>query len=244
MNLKKALIASFLLHGLLLVLSSGIGWAWSKSRAPLKTIETHLVIKDKSRNKELLPRKEKAPPPPEQEKKREKDQIAPMAKAEEPVVKKDTKDVKDASIASKRSLPKTAPSKYVNKLASLSEMYAKEITEEKITVPEGEVEDDSYFDRIHTLIKESFVVPKHLDGPRGAQLQAVIRLFLASDGSLNKLTLETPSGDEHFDKAVIDGTKRVSNFGAVPVLLQDVMRERGLVVELCPVKCQKSSKGE
>lgn len=127
---------------------------------------------------------------------------------------------------------------YTKALSTLSASFVKELAEMPEEEPEGEVmPDSSYFDQVYSLIKESFIVPPHLNGPSGQNLRAVIRIFLAFDGHLNKLLLINSSGDEHFDKAVTEGTKRVNNFGPVPVYLQDTLRDHGLLVELCPFKC-------
>jgi len=240
MNWRRGLLASFLLHcAIFVLLFSGIDWSLRKAEVNLKPIEAHLVVKKKQEKPELLPRKLKEPVAqpndslPKEDKKVDPPKetafpITPPLKSEPAKV-----SAKKAENASKKS------SKYVNKLSSLSQMFAKDLAAEEEVPLEGELVDDSfYFDQVYTLIKESFVVPPHLQGPKGETLRAVLRIFLAADGGLLKLDLELPSGDEHFDKAVLDGTKRVNNFGAVPIFLQGSLRERGIVVELCPVKCQ------
>lgn len=230
MDLKKAIIISFAAHcTLLVVLSSNIDWSWRNRNVPVRALEAHVVVK-KQKNKDHLPKKIKAP------------------KAQEPVVDKQVidKPVVDAPIDDPKPLPhKIAPKKtdkadYSKALASLSQTFAQEIQDIKPEEPEGDViPDASYFDQVYSLIKQSFVVPPHINGPAGQNLSAVIRIFLAADGALNKLELESSSGDEHFDKAVLEGTKRVNNFGAVPIFLQDVLRDRGLVIELCPFTCKE-----
>jgi hypothetical protein len=229
--MKRALIASFMLHSVcFILLLFGRDWSHTKSKQSLKPIEARLVIKNQHKNKQLLPKKITIPSPKPDDINQENAPALKQAGQKE-LTKKPLKQEKDSS-------------QHLKKLSSLSQMFAKELATEEVVEPEGEVADDSsYFDQVYTLIKESFVVPSHLDGPKGESLQAVLRIFLASDGSLNKLDLETPSGDPHFDKAVVDGTKRVNNFGAVPIFLQNVLRERGIVVELCPVKCKDAIGG-
>jgi hypothetical protein len=232
MGLTRALIASFILHAVLcILLLLGTDKIWQRSKPAFFPIEAHMIIKKKDNNKNLLPKKIKAPIPKTDDEQYKK----PL---ENNVLEKLGNVVKAAKTTTNESVVKKDNHNYTNTLATLSHSFANELTHDEVVEPEGNIIDNSsYFDQIYSLIKEAFVVPPHLDGPKGQNLKAILRIFLASDGSLNKLVLETSSGDEHFDKAVIDGTKRVINFGAVPILLQNVLHERGIVVELCPVKC-------
>lgn len=237
MGLKKSLIISSILHvAIFAVLLSGIDWSWQSPTKNPYSIEARLIIKSKVRKKDLLPKKPKTPAPTEANEKASEqpaekkpaDQLAPVAK-----IAARKEEPKSKALSAKKDHD------YTKELSSLSRSFAKELADKAEVVPDSEevVEDSSYFDQIYTLIKESFVVPPHVNGPQGNKLQAVLRIFLASDGSLFKLDMESSSGDEHFDKAVMDGTRRVNNFGAVPIFLQNALRERGLVVELCPFKC-------
>lgn len=176
-----------------------------------------------------MPRKPAAPVAKAKEEKIEKVKKAEPPKKEEPLPK----------VAEKiKSKPKTATD-YSKALASLSQTFAQDLADAKPEEAVGEpIIDSNYFDEIYTLIKESFVVPPHINGPQGKNLQTVVKLFLSADGSLLRIELVTPSGDDHFDKAVMDGTQRISNFGLVPITLQGMVRERGIVVELCPFKCK------
>lgn len=234
MSLKRPLIISSLLHALLLaLLMSGIDWSFELSKPKPLPIEARLIVK-KQKDKNHLPKKPK-PQPSSQEMIEPKDEKPPTPIAAKP----EEKIVPQAETKTQKAKAKPARD-YIKDLASLSQSFAKELDETAKSEPQGdEVTDQNYFDQVYTLIKESFVVPAHLNGPQGQGLSAVLRLFLAADGSLSKLDLMTSSGDEYFDKAVIEGTKRVNNFGAVPIFLQDSLRQRGIIVQLCPIKCSE-----
>lgn len=234
MPFKKAIIASALFHAAIVgFLVLGATFSWHPKKEPL-VLEAKMIFKAKVRDKELLPRK--------RYKSADKTVEAPKAKEaeKEPVVKPllETKETKD-TVAKKVEKPKKD---YASELRKLTQSFSEEIKpDEKIVEEEFSDEDASYFDQIYALVKESFVVPPHINGPAGKNLQADIRLFLKDDGSLLRIELEHSSGDEHFDKAVLDGTKGVVSFGQVPILLQHALSQRGIVVEMCPFKCVSRS---
>lgn len=245
MLFKRALITSLIVHAIALVfLGAGYSFSWLVPKHNLAPLEAKVIFKGKPRDKELLPRKKspKIPAPEQAQKSLDKKEevkvpIVPEAPkmaqavvrvADKPVVKEATKVVKSKV-------------DYTSELKKLSASFSEDLSKiTKESAPEElSSEDSTYFDQIYALIKESFILPPHIDGPQGHKLQAVIRLFLSDDGNLSKLDLERSSGDEHFDKAVLDGAKRVSNFGKVPLLLQNALSEKGVVVELCPFKCME-----
>lgn len=239
--IKRALILSVVFHALLLaVLTLGFGF---KMKPKEVTISARLVIKSQKKNKDLLPKKAKAEKLAKEPEKKLASNSQDLAK-----LKQEPPKIAPESAKPKQELPKVAePQKvaskqenYADTLKALSQSFAQEINKGKAeSQPEDEGGDD-YFDQIYSLLKSSFVIPPHLNGPKGEKLAVVVRLFLAKDGRINKLDLETSSGDDHFDKAVMDGAKRVNSFGPVPIVLQDTLREKGLVVELCPFKCLNS----
>ncbi len=244
MHLKRAIITSAILHAIVLgFLSAGLTFSWLKPEHNLQAIEAKLMFKGKPKDKTLLPKKKSRPPeakkiePPKEEKVPPEKPLAPeppkIAKAETPIPDKPVE--KEALKVVKQKTD------YTSKLRKLTQSFSEDLsTDKKEPEPEDfSEEDSSYFDQIYALIKDSFIVPPHVNGPAGHKLQAVIRLYLFNDGSVSKLDLEHSSGDEHFDKAVLDGAKRVNNFGRVPILLQNALSERGVVVELCPFKCSE-----
>lgn len=219
---NKAFLLSTALHlGLMLVLSARFNFSWPhKKEAP--AMEARLVFKAKARDKELLPKKHEP---------------QALSAVEKIVEKPVTEEQKVAVPIHSQSKKVATQHNYSKELASLTKMFSQELSSKKTAEVIEAPADHSYFDQVYSLIKESFIVPPHVNGPVGYKLQAVLRLFILADGSLSELKLEQSSGDEHFDKAVLEGTKRVANFGSVPVLLQGLMRERGVVVELCPFTC-------
>lgn len=233
----KAFGLSIVLHALLfIVLQSGFSFV-ARPQNKFKALEAKMMLKEKVRKPDLLPRKPQvATPKPEIAKKPEK------VVSEAPVLATPT-----PTPTPKALKPEAKPNKsrYADQLALLSKNFAAEINTQvkaEEVIPEWE-DDGSYFDQIYSLIKKSFVVPPHLNGPQGHNLQAVLRLFLSSDGNLSRLNLEQSSGDEHFDKAVMEGTRRVNNFGAVPLMLQSSLSSQGVVVEMCPFKCAERRGG-
>lgn len=220
---KRALILSLVVHALLLAtLSFGFGF---KLKPKEVTISARLVMKSKKKNKELLPKKPKA------------------AKAEpEKKLDKPTEDLAKALEKPPKATgekPAKQVENYADTLKALSRSFLEEVNAKSNDEPEDEGGED-YFDQVYSLLKSSFVVPPHLNGPKGEKLQVTVRIYVAKDGSIKKLDLENSSGDDHFDKAVMDGARRVNNFGPVPIFLQDTLRERGILVELCPFKCLNS----
>jgi hypothetical protein len=245
MILKHALSISFILHiGLFSFLLSSIDWPSFKKTAPnTYAIEARLLIKPKE-HRQLLPQKKKSlvVEKKNNEKALLKETKAVATKRNEKAKKKTPeKLVVIGKNVAKKEQPiknnnKETQANYTDVLALLSKSFASDLAESE-DVETNIVEDASYFDQVYSLIKQSFIVPAHINGPEGRKLQSVLKIFLASDGSLNKLELVASSGDEHFDKAVMDGTRRVNNFGAVPIFLQTALKERGIIVELCPFTC-------
>lgn len=221
--MKTTIILSLLLHGAIF-LSLRFDWSLAKLK-PSVALETQVVFKAKPKSKELLPNK----PKPEAAATKMAEQKIPAPKP----MKVESEKARPA--------PKKENISYGKKLASLSKSFAADLAadeEEEVLAPSESTNDASYFDTMYTLIKESFVVPPHLFGPKGESLQTVLRIFLSASGHLIKIELETSSGDEQFDKAVMDGTRRVNNFGQVPLFLQEMLQKRGVAVELCPIKCK------
>lgn len=231
MRQKKYLLGSLVLHLALLALLV-VGSPFKKASSPHIPLEAKLLFKKKARPENWLPDKI-----PEAKKKTESEAQAPKAQME-----------KVATMPLKKDAKANEPKKkvdYLKELARLSKSFSEELDH---NVDAKEVIDDfsadgNYFDQVYSLVKRSFVVPPHLNGPRGRSLQAVLRLYVAPNGNLLRLMLERPSGDEHFDKAVMEGTQRVQNFGAVPLMLQNALSEDGIIIEMCPFKCAERRDG-
>jgi len=245
MSAKRAFIISSMLHLFLLVgLSLGNDWWRSSPKKPHIALETNLLYHESKKKKDLLPKKnpkksadkKDTVAPAVVEKELKSESIKPAAKAKDvlPAIKEIKPEGKVAVARGKD---------FSKKLQQLSKDFAAQLKsqkpEKKAEEIEGLATDDNYFQQVYSLIKESFVVPPHINGPQGKNLSAVLRIFLSQDGTLSRLSLEKSSGDVHFDKAVEEGTLRVHNFGRVPILLQDTLANRGVVVELCPFKCAK-----
>jgi hypothetical protein len=211
-----AFILSFLLHGFLFFLLS-FGFNMRSKPQQSFALEAKLMLKEKRRAPDLLPRKVVMP-------------------------KKDPTPKPEKVVEAKKPLKVIKKVDYARELALLSESFAQELAADNSDAKEEEQaqeDDGTYFDQIYMLIKKSFVLPPHINGPSGHNLLAVLRLFLQADGTIASLVLEQSSGDEQFDKAIMEGTKRVHNFGAVPLTLQAALSRDGVLVEMCPFKCQQ-----
>jgi TonB family protein len=229
---KRALIISVGFHAFCLVLiSSGLSF---KLKPKDISISASLVFKNKKKDKDLLPKKPKEAQKKEQALK--EPEKKPEVKSQDLAKALPAVPIKAEKLPTKEEKP-AKKDNFADTLAALSRNFAKDIKDEALEAEDG---DDDYFSQIYSLLKSSFVVPPHLNGPKGEKLQVVLRIYVAPNGSIKKLDLETSSGDDHFDKAVMDGARRVNNFGPVPIFLQDTLKERGLVVELCPFKCLNS----
>lgn len=245
MLFRKAFITSVIVHALALgFLGAGFTFSWLVPKQNLAPLEAKVIFKGKPRDKELLPRKKSPKIPTEERAKKSPDKKEEMKVplvSETPKVAHATVPVADKPVLKEAAKVVKPKIDYTSELKKLSASFSEDLSKiSKESAPEDfSSEDSTYFDQIYALIKESFILPPHLDGPQGHKLQAVIRLFLLDDGSLSKLDLERSSGDEHFDKAVLDGAQRVSNFGKVPILLQNALSEKGVMVELCPFKCME-----
>lgn len=190
------------------------------------TLEAKLMFKKKPSKENLLPKKVLIKEKKENEHKVNTPKAASAKKPLPKVVKKELK----------REPKKTD---FSNKLLRLSESFSEDLVV-ALDAKENDMaieNDGNYFDQIYSFIKSSFVVPPHLNGPRGYSLQALLRIFIAADGALIKVVLEKSSNDEHFDKAILDGAHRVNNFGPVPLFLQESLQNQGVIVEMCPFKC-------
>lgn len=230
---KKYLILSVIAHGAIFAFLLA-GLPFMKPAPRHVPLEATLMFKKKARPEHWLP--DKVP----EAKKRTAETL------EQPAPKPQV--AQEASVPVKKDKKTSDPKKkvdYRQELARLSKSFSEELDHavDAKEVIEDFSADGSYFDQVYSLVKRSFVVPPHVNGPRGHSLQAVLRLFIAPKGNLLRLTLDRSSGDEHFDKAVLEGTQRVENFGAVPLMLQNVLSEDGIVIEMCPFKCANRRDG-
>lgn len=228
---KKYLVGSIILHGILCALLLGV-LPVKKPTSRHLPLEAKLMFKKKPRPEHWLP--DKVP--------------AMKKKTAEESPQPTPKPVEEAARPQKKEKKATEPPKktdYLKELARLSKSFSEELDNavDAKEVIEDLSADGSYFDQVYSLVKRSFVVPPHVNGPRGRFLQAVLRVYIGPKGDLLRLTLERSSGDEHFDKAVMEGTQRVDNFGAVPLMLQSVLSEDGIVIEMCPFKCAQRRDG-
>lgn len=148
---------------------------------------------------------------------------------------------------SKSSPPKKNPPKkeikknssdYNKLLKNLSSDFINDINSYKDSDNDIEKNGD-YFDQIYTLIKNSFVLPKSLEEKEKNNLNNIVKIFLKENGQLLNAILEKSSGNEIFDKLVIEGILRIKSFGQVPSSLITYFKEQGLSVKMCPYECQE-----
>lgn len=180
------------------------------------SITTHVIFQKKPIKKNLLPR------------------IAKEESKNEP--NPNTKELKKKPLLEKTISKKNT---YDDILKNLSQSYSNDVADKKNDEENLMQIDSSYYDEIYTMIKRSFVVPPHLQGSTGNSLQNTIRLKIDQDGKILGLKLDKSSGDEHFDKAVMDGIYKVERFSIPPIYLRSNLKNIGILVDLCPNRCQK-----
>ncbi len=247
---RKTLIFSLMAHISLVV----VGLLWSSLVAqPKKTQLLSAQLHFKKSDKKHLPKKDRAvreAAVTEEKKVDEQKPASPavvaVAQPKKPPEKKEV-EKKEAPSKTKKEEPKTAKKvpaaapkvDNLKKLAALTKGFLADVSDQKQeALSEDTSETDlTYFDQVYGLIKESFAIPPHLNRVSHLKLSATIRIFLTTNGDVAKIALEAPSGDEHFDNAVLDTAKRVSNYGRVPLMLQDAIKKNGITVEMCPFEC-------
>lgn len=208
--MKQALIASIIFHTLCF---SFFLFTPSTHNKPQKIVmSTNILFKEKKTNKDHLPKKK------------------------QPAVVPKLKKVKKVKV-NKKPQPSKKYVDYSKELASLSDGFLADLKEDEVILNQEEPVDNNYFSQVYALIKASFIVPSHINGIKGQKIKAQLRIFLHPDGQLKNVLLESSSGDEHFDKAIIHGAKRVHNFGLVPLSLRESLTRDGILVEMCPFRC-------
>lgn len=220
--LRKALVLSISGHCLLLLFMT-IGDVLFRTAPPI-TMSTELVFKPGNpRPQDLLPTKATSKSPAKT-KPLDGSKIAEQKVHKEPVP---IKPVENPAVDKNSEI-----------LKNLSDTFSEEI----LTDEKGNENDDggvdNYIDLVYSLVKQSFIVPSHLEGPLGQDLKANIRVQISPSGDVKSVKLEEPSKDQSFDMAVIEGIKRVNNFGPPPDALKDTLNRKGILIELCPVKCK------
>lgn len=207
---KKAFLLSFCFH--LFLLGSLMRFQFLK-QSPKKTLRAHLVFKGQMAKKDQLPKKTLSPS------KKEPMPLPISQKQKSNPIKKNNSD-------------------YNKLLKNLSSDFINDINLYKNSENDIEKNGD-YFDQIYTLIKSSFVLPKGLEEKEKNDLNSIIKIFLKEDGKLLNAHLEKSSGDEIFDKLVLEGILSIKSFGQVPSSLISYFKDQGLMVKMCPYECQE-----
>ena len=215
MQLKKALKISLGLHlGACFILI----FMTAYEKPQKVTMEASLVFKNAKKSKDLLPKKPILVKNNSLEKKIIVKEVAKKEdKKEEKLVKKNN---------------------FLDELEVLSKSYEEDLAKKPSSTPEDESANATYFDEIYTLIKNSFSIPPHLDTPAALKLKSLLRLTINAQGDILNVALEKSSGDDYFDKTVLNGTKKVTNFGPPPINLQESLSSVGILIELCPKNCE------
>lgn len=215
MKLKQYLLLSVGLHVFLLaslVIVSKINLFEDKPK--MISINAKVVFKDaKKADEHHLPRKNIAPPK--------------------------AKQVANPNLANTK--PKNNHN-FLQELDHLSKEYEQEIVEhkgKKALQEEALYNDGDYLDSVHATIKQNFILPSHLNDPNKKSISATVKVFIDSLGKLSSARLEKSSGDKDFDEAILFATKKVTNFGNPPVLMQKSLQQNGILIQFCPFECRE-----
>lgn len=137
---------------------------------------------------------------------------------------------------SKKKLIKDNPQN-MKMLASLSDQFALE-TKDFAPKEDISISVNNYLDYVYAVIKKYFSIPPHIDEVNGKHLKMSLNLYIAKDGVISNIATLSKSNDEHFDKAVMESIHKIGSFNAPPLDLQYILENKGIVVDLCPFRCE------
>lgn len=148
------------------------------------------------------------------------------------------------SLSPHKTSTKTSTSKKINDntqnmkmLASLSDQFAIE-TKDFGPKEDISISVNNYLDYVYAVIKKYFSIPPHIDEINGKHLKMSLNLYIAKDGVISNIATLSKSNDEHFDKAVMESINKIGSFNAPPLDLQYMLANKGIVVDLCPFRCE------
>lgn len=231
---------SALLHVLALVAIVVFG-AMSKKPYDLDkaVVKTRLVKLGKQRDEKLLPRiEQKAPPPPPPEKgppvPAPEQKTAPKPEPSE----KSTPKPSAADILKQFKAEETRPdlSDIINdRLGEPSDEGHEEGSKLGIEIT-GRLKAE-YSDKVLARVKNNLSNPQTLSEQERMFLSAVLALAIGPDGELLSARIQTASGNDAFDNAVLSAAKKSAPFPPPPIPVRDFYAD-GVGINVCPVRCK------
>lgn len=222
-------------HILLVALGMIVSWLLAGPKVDLeqKPIKASLVRLGKPRDEKLLPRKEEeAPPPP----KVEEVAVAPPT-AQSAVVQLPMKELKPEKVEKQNGLKDSKK--------SLFDAFAKGGRQGKAQELEGQLDGDPagdsakqegerYFGLLNSVVRREYNVSDLIDEAERRRLKAEVALRIGLGGELLEVELTKPSGNLHFDSAVMGAVKKAAPFSPPPEHLRDSLKKAGVAISFTP----------
>jgi len=202
-------------------------------------VKTRLVKLGKQRDEKLLPRLEQTkPPPPPPEK------GPPIPAPEQKTTPKPT--------PTEKSAPKPSAAEILKQFnAEENRPNLTELINERIGEPSDEGHEEGsklgveitgrlkaeYSDKVLARVKNNLSNPQTLSEQERMFLSAVLALAIGPDGELLSARIQTPSGNDAFDNAVLSAAKKSAPFPPPPIPVRDFYAD-GVGINVCPVRCK------
>ncbi|MDF1565425.1 MAG: energy transducer TonB [Deltaproteobacteria bacterium] len=221
-------VGSLVVHAGLLVIAMVASCV--NAQAPIRTntkpIVAKLVRLGEKRDANLLPRIDKAPPPP-------KPAAAVLPpKPDAPVIPK-----KKVPEAVKEDTPDRSEADLAAAISRIAEQYDPNATAEAPAGdPEGDPggnasdagEGDRYLALVQRAVRSHYRIPSIISDRERLFLNATVVIFVSPDGRILRREIETPSGNEHFDSALLSAIDAASPLPPPPEGWRETFQKEGL----------------
>ena len=225
---RWTILGSVLVHvgGLIIALAITRAGAAQPIRTPTRPIIAKLVRLGEKRDPTFLPRIDKAPPPPKKVAK-----VLPPKPDAVPTPKLDTPK------AVRNDTPDRSEEDMTAAISRIAEQYDPNATAE---VPAGDPdgdpagnaadagEGDRYLALVQRAVHSQYRVPSIISDRERIFLNATVVIFVSPDGRILRREIETPSGNEHFDTALLTAVDAASPLPPPPAGWREVFQREGL----------------
>jgi TonB family protein len=211
------------------------------SKAPVQLdqvpIKASLVRLGKPRDEKLLPQKEEEPPPapPKVEPVATPEAVAPTPP--DTAIKIPTKDAKPEKNTPSKTDSKTQQKSLADAFGKMGKGPPKEMEGQA----DGDVDGDSakqegekYYGLLNAVVRRYYDVSDSIPESERRTLKAVVVFFIADNGALQNVVLQTSSGNEIFDSAVLAAVRKAAPFTAPPEALRDGLKKQGVAMKFLP----------
>lgn len=96
---------------------------------------------------------------------------------------------------------------------------------------------NSYELQVLELLRANYEIPRVISPKEALQLKLWARLRISPRGKLIDIEIVKASQNPRFDKAVLEGSRKISSFGAPPLTLSRKYQTEGLFIQFCPLEC-------